>query len=84
LPPQDVNVEIISTIIERDAMLAVPAGSFNEVIVVRRVKTASGVGIPTTTTTTTYWFAKNHGPIQIQTEVDGVITIEKLTAHILY
>jgi len=84
LPPENSNVEIVSTITERDASLTVPGGTFNNVIVVKRVKTVTSLTAPTTITVTKYWFAKNHGPIQIETDEDGVITTEKLTAHILY
>ncbi len=84
MTPEVVNVEIVSKIIERDAMLTVPAGTFNEVIAVQRVKTITAAGIPDETITTTYWFAKNRGPIQVQTEENGVITVKKLTAYILY
>ncbi|WP_309640303.1 hypothetical protein [Flavobacterium sp.] len=84
LPPEDLSVEVVSTILERGASVTVPSGTFNDVIIVKRVKTATSLTLPTTVTTTTYWFAKNHGPVQVQTEIDGVITIEKLAAHILY
>lgn len=84
LPEENLDVQIVSTIQERDASVSVPAGTFNDVIVVKRVKTVTGITFPTTTTTTTYWFAKNRGPVQVQTETDAGIIIKKLTAYILY
>jgi hypothetical protein len=84
LPPQDYNVEIVSTIQERDVSVSVPAGTFNDCIVVRRVKTTSGLNVPTTTSTTRYWFAKNKGPVKVETEENGLITTQSLTAYILY
>ncbi|NHM07191.1 hypothetical protein G4D82_08150 [Flavobacterium sp. CYK-4] len=85
LPPEDSNVEIVSSIIARDATLTVPGGSFTNVIVVKRVKTVTAADLSVSTSTTTYYFAKDHGPIQIKTEAeDGTVTLEKLTAHILY
>ena len=84
LPPQDYNVEIVSTIQERDASVSVPAGTFNDCIVVKRVKTTSGLNVPTTTSTTRYWFAKNKGPVKVETDENGLITTQSLTAYILY
>lgn len=85
LPPEDSSVEIVSSMIARDATLTVPGGSFTNVIVVKRVKTVTAADLSVSTSTTTYYFAKDHGPIQIKTEAeDGTVTLEKLTAHILY
>lgn len=84
-PPEDSNVEIVSTIIARDATLTVPGGTFNNVIVVKRIKTTTATDLTVSTETKTYYFAKDHGPIQIKTEDEtGATTLEKLTAHILY
>jgi hypothetical protein len=84
-PPEDSNVEIVSSIIARDATLTVPGGSFTNVIVVKRVKTTTAADLSVATSTMTYYFAKDHGPIQIKTEDElGNVTLEKLSAHILY
>ena len=78
------NVEIVSSIQERDASVSVPAGTFNDCIIVKRVKTTSGLNVPTTTSTTRYWFAKNKGPVKVETEENAQITSQNLTAYILY
>lgn len=84
-PPESSNVEIVSTIIAQGATLTVPAGVFNDVIVVKRVKTVTAADSSVTTSTETYYFAKDHGPVQIKIEDEnGDVTLKKLSAHLLY
>ncbi len=84
-PPINLDVAVVSTIMETNATVTVPDNTFNNVIVVKRIQTFSGVGFPTTVTTSTYWFAKNQGPVKITTQTDGgAVTSQLLTAHILF
>ena len=83
LPPIDLSVSIVSTILERGATITVGPETFNNVIVVKRVQTTSGVGFPTATVTSTYWFSNHIGPIKIVTETETGTTTQLLTARLL-
>lgn len=84
LPPIDLSVSVVSTIMEKNASITVNGETFNNVIVVKRVMTTTGVGFPTSTVTSTYWFSNHIGPVKITTVSDSGTTDQLLTARILF
>ncbi len=85
LPVVTVNTTAVSTILEKGSSVTVNGQTFNDVIKVKEVQTASSPFLPTATTTTAYyWYAKNVGAVKIQSETSNTIIEQTLKSYTLY
>lgn len=81
IAPIALNVSIVSTIIEKDATLAINGKSYTNVIKIKRIQTVSSIFYPSASTTSYYWFAKDVGPIKSTNEYNGQVTTQELFTY---
>ncbi|MEN9489178.1 MAG: hypothetical protein RL494_1443 [Bacteroidota bacterium] len=81
-PVVTTNFNIVSTILEKGSSLTVNGQVFNDVIKLRMVQNATFSG-QTTSSISYYWFAKNVGPIRIETSSGTSTYNQDLVSYIL-
>jgi hypothetical protein len=81
-PVVTTNFNIVSTILEKGSTLTVGGQTFNDVIKVRVVQNITFSG-QSSSAISYYWYAKNVGPIKIETTSGTTTYIQDLVSYIL-
>ena len=81
-PSISLDVNVVASILEKDATVTVNGHSYADVIKVKYVQNVSFFGI-NTTTVSYYWFSKNVGPVKVVHEIDGEVQTNELVSSII-